>query len=244
MGYSREHELLVCCARTRGAHIVGRLRELAATGVDWEYLFLLARRHAVLPLVYLQLERHASDLVPAESLRKFKKHFQENSARNTVLTAELCRLISLFADSGIESIPYKGPVLGLIAYDNIALRRFVDLDVIVKKADVLKARDILLAEGYTPAKSLSLSQQELLLRVWERERKTVLFVTHDIEEAIFLGSRVLVMTARPGRIKAEVTVDLPHPRHYTIKTSPEFSALKARLTEEIRVEAVLAAEEH
>ena len=86
--------------------------------------------------------------------------------------------------------------------------------------------------------------QELLLRVWERERKTVLFVTHDIEEAIFLGSRVLVMTARPGRIKAEVTVDLPHPRHYTIKTSPEFSALKARLTEEIRVEAVLAAEAH
>jgi NitT/TauT family transport system ATP-binding protein len=86
--------------------------------------------------------------------------------------------------------------------------------------------------------------QELLLRVWERERKTVLFVTHDIEEAIFLGSRVLVMTARPGRIKAEVAVDLPHPRHYTIKTSPEFSALKARLTEEIRVEAVLAAEAH
>ena len=86
--------------------------------------------------------------------------------------------------------------------------------------------------------------QELLLGIWERARKTVLFVTHDIEEAIFLGSRVLVMTARPGRIKAEVAIDLPHPRHYTIKTSPEFSALKARLTEEIRAEAVLAAEAH
>ena len=86
--------------------------------------------------------------------------------------------------------------------------------------------------------------QELLLGIWERARKTVLFVTHDIEEAIFLGSRVLVMTARPGRIKAEVAVDLPHPRHYTVKTSAEFSALKARLTEEIRVEAVLAAEAH
>ncbi len=83
--------------------------------------------------------------------------------------------------------------------------------------------------------------QELLLGIWERERKTVLFVTHDIEEAIFLASRVVVMTARPGRIKADVAIDLPHPRHYTIKTSPEFSALKARLTEEIRVEAVLAA---
>jgi ABC-type nitrate/sulfonate/bicarbonate transport system ATPase subunit len=86
--------------------------------------------------------------------------------------------------------------------------------------------------------------QELLLGIWERERKTVLFVTHDIEEAIFLASRVVVMTARPGRIKADVAIDLPHPRHYTIKTSPEFSALKARLTEEIRVEAVLAAEGH
>ena len=74
--------------------------------------------------------------------------------------------------------------------------------------------------------------QELLLGIWERERKTVLFVTHDIEEAIFLASRVVVMSARPGRIKADVAIDLPHPRHYTIKTSPEFSALKARLTEE------------
>jgi NitT/TauT family transport system ATP-binding protein len=86
--------------------------------------------------------------------------------------------------------------------------------------------------------------QELLLGIWERERKTVLFVTHDIEEAIFLASRVVVMTARPGRIKAEVPVDLPHPRDYRMKTSPQFSELKARLTEEIRVEAVLAAEAH
>jgi NitT/TauT family transport system ATP-binding protein len=86
--------------------------------------------------------------------------------------------------------------------------------------------------------------QELLLAIWERERKTVLFVTHDIEEAIFVASRVVVMTARPGRIKSEVKIDLPHPRHYTIKTSPEFSALKARLTEEIRAEAVLAAADH
>ena len=52
------------------------------------------------------------------------------------------------------------------------------------------------------------------------------------------------MTERPGRIKADIAVDLPHPRHYTMKTSPAFSALKARLTEEIRVEAVRAAEAH
>jgi NitT/TauT family transport system ATP-binding protein len=85
--------------------------------------------------------------------------------------------------------------------------------------------------------------QELLLGIWAQERKTVLFITHDIEEAIFIASRVVVMSARPGRIKVDLKVDLPYPRHYTIKTSPEFSALKARLTEEIRSEAVLAAQQ-
>ncbi|WP_343594128.1 ABC transporter ATP-binding protein [Paracidovorax wautersii] len=85
--------------------------------------------------------------------------------------------------------------------------------------------------------------QELLLGIWEAERKTVMFVTHDIDEAIFMASRVAVFSARPGRIKTEIAVDLPHPRHYTIKTSPEFMALKARLTEEIRAES-LAAEAH
>ncbi|TPI31812.1 ABC transporter ATP-binding protein [Mesorhizobium sp. B3-1-6] len=84
--------------------------------------------------------------------------------------------------------------------------------------------------------------QELLLGIWERRKKTVLFVTHDIEEAIFMASRVIVMSARPGRIKSDVPVDLPHPRHYTLKTSPEFSALKAQLTEDIRVEAMRTAQ--
>ena len=82
--------------------------------------------------------------------------------------------------------------------------------------------------------------QELLLGIWEAERKTVLFVTHDIDEAIFMANRVAVFSARPGRIKTELAVDLPHPRHYTIKTSPEFMDLKARLTEEIRAESMAA----
>ncbi len=85
-----------------------------------------------------------------------------------------------------------------------------------------------------------LLMQELLLGIWEQARKTVVFVTHDIDEAIFMANRVVVFSARPGRIKSEVLTDLPHPRHYTIKTSPEFMALKARLTEDIRVEALAA----
>jgi len=78
--------------------------------------------------------------------------------------------------------------------------------------------------------------QELLLGIWEAEKKTVLFVTHDIDEAVFMGSRVVVMSARPGRIKLDRQVALPHPRHYSVKTTPPFAALKAELTEQVRVE--------
>jgi ABC-type nitrate/sulfonate/bicarbonate transport system ATPase subunit len=78
--------------------------------------------------------------------------------------------------------------------------------------------------------------QELLLGIWEAERKTVLFVTHDIDEAVFMGTRVVVMSARPGRIKLDRRVELPHPRHYAMKTTPEFAALKAELTEAVRDE--------
>jgi len=69
-------------------------------------------------------------------------------------------------------------------------------------------------------------------------------VTHDIDEAVFMGSRVVVMSARPGRIKLDRTVPLPHPRHYSVKTTPPFAALKAELTEAVRgeVRAALAAE--
>ena len=84
--------------------------------------------------------------------------------------------------------------------------------------------------------------QELLLGIWEAEKKTVLFVTHDIDEAVFMGGRVVVMSARPGRIKLDRTIELPHPRHYSVKTTPAFAELKAELTEQVRVE-VRAAQE-
>ena len=82
--------------------------------------------------------------------------------------------------------------------------------------------------------------QELLLGIWEREKKTVLFVTHDIDEAVFMGSRVVVMSARPGRIKLDLPVALPHPRHYSVKTTPVFTELKRELTEQVRTEVLAA----
>ena len=82
--------------------------------------------------------------------------------------------------------------------------------------------------------------QELLLRIWEHAHKTVLFITHDIDEAILLADRVLVMTARPGRIKKELVIDLPRPRDISLLTSPAFMAYKREVLELLHGEALRA----
>jgi ABC-type nitrate/sulfonate/bicarbonate transport system ATPase subunit len=83
--------------------------------------------------------------------------------------------------------------------------------------------------------------QELLLKIWEKSHKTVLFITHDIDEAILLGDSVYVMTARPGRIKQRIKIDIPRPRSFDLVTSPEFMTLKREIMGLIHEEAVLAA---
>ena len=93
--------------------------------------------------------------------------------------------------------------------------------------------------GALDAQTRSL-MQELLTTVWEELHKTILFVTHDVEEAIFLSDRVFVMTARPGKIKAEIDIPLLRPRSYEIKSSGDFLRLKKQTLELIREEAIKA----
>lgn len=85
--------------------------------------------------------------------------------------------------------------------------------------------------------------QELLTRIWEEHRLTVMFVTHDIDEAVFLSDRVLVMTARPGKIKEDIRVGVERPRTFEILTTPEFFEYKSRLLEAVREESLKTATE-
>lgn len=71
-----------------------------------------------------------------------------------------------------------------------------------------------------------LQMQRMLLELWHELKMTVVFVTHDVDEAVFLSDRVVVLTKRPGKIKAELPVDLPRPRDVELLTSPDFSRLK------------------
>jgi NitT/TauT family transport system ATP-binding protein len=71
--------------------------------------------------------------------------------------------------------------------------------------------------------------QEQLLEAWNREKRTVMFITHDVDEAVFLANRVVIMAARPGRIYDIVDVDLPYPRTEDLRLSPEFGELRNRV---------------
>jgi len=82
--------------------------------------------------------------------------------------------------------------------------------------------------------------QEILTNMWQQLQLSVLFITHDIEEAIFLSEKVYVMTARPGRIKAEVPIPLPRPRTPEMTASPTFQALVRQLKALIREESLAA----
>lgn len=74
---------------------------------------------------------------------------------------------------------------------------------------------------------------EELLRIWQSQRKTVIIVTHDVQEAVFLCDRVIPMTSRPGRLKEEIVVDLPRPRSLDLLTTPQFVALAAKLRQSL-----------
>jgi NitT/TauT family transport system ATP-binding protein len=81
------------------------------------------------------------------------------------------------------------------------------------------------------------TMQEEVTRLWERAKKTIVFVTHDIEEAVYLGDRVVVLTARPGRIREEVRIDLPRPRPLEIKKSMQCHEYRNHIWDLIRSES-------
>ena len=75
--------------------------------------------------------------------------------------------------------------------------------------------------------------QSELLETWEKEKKTCFFITHDVDEAVILAQRVIIMSARPGRIKKIVDIDIPYPRTQATKTDPRFLELKSEIWNQV-----------
>ncbi len=106
---------------------------------------------------------------------------------------------------------------------------------------VLDPRILLMDEpfGALDSQTRELMQEELL-EIWGKTGKTVIFITHDIDEAIYLSDRVVVMTARPGKVKEDFRVDLPRPRRLDIKKTPEYAAYRNKVWDLLHVEVIAA----
>ena len=106
--------------------------------------------------------------------------------------------------------------------------------VAIARAYAVKPEVLLMDEPFGALDAQTRTQlQTELLKTWESERKTCFFITHDVDEAIILAQRVIVMSARPGRIKDIVNIDIPYPRDQETKMSPRFMELKNHIWSQV-----------
>jgi hypothetical protein len=159
-------QLLLCCARTRPrTDLETRLASITSGPFDWPRLIQLARLHRVTPLLYRQLMEAGHALVPAPVRQVLEDADLASARRSRYLAGELVRILSVLRTNAIEAMPFKGPALAAAVYGDVSLREFVDLDILVKEKDAVRARRLLLGEGLRMLYPLSEAQQEACLPV-------------------------------------------------------------------------------
>ncbi len=140
--------LLSCSQATIDPKNADRVKELSRNNIDWSYLLSLAGRHGLMPLLFHHLNSICPEAVPRPILSRLENYFKANLGYNRFLTGELLRLLNLFENHGIPAVPFKGPVLAASVYGDLSLREFTDLDILIHKEDVPKAKELLLSHGY------------------------------------------------------------------------------------------------
>lgn len=136
---------------------------------------------------------------------------------------------SMMADAGLSGSEHNFP--GEVSS---GLRRRVE----IVRALMNDPKVLLFDEPYRALDSLTKSvMHEALLEIYYKNKVTIFFITHDLEEAIFLGHRLVIMTSRPCRPKKILDVDIPHPRDYSVLTSPRFRQLMEETVEVVHEEA-------
>ena len=142
-----EVELLLCCGQPGVASRRPRIEALLRQEIDWTDLVRMALTHGVSPLLARGLAQNYSD-VPKEIQEALREHLSDNQARNLELTRVLTDLLEALGKHGVAAIPFKGPVLGAVAYGDVSLRRAGDLDIFVRRDDLSIACQTLAASGF------------------------------------------------------------------------------------------------
>ena len=157
-----QKELLLLCARRTNEDAGSRIRAIVDGGLDWAELLVSAAENGMAPLLCQRLETWAGNALPPLWRDQFREEFAANARRNLFLSSELLRVLDAFDARGIRATPYKGPVLAVQAYGDIALRQFADLDIIVPQAEIREAHGALVGLGFravNPSSDPQISRQ-------------------------------------------------------------------------------------
>lgn len=145
---SKEIRLLLLCARKElTSRNQSELLKLIQKDINWEYLIEYASAHRLIPLLYWSLKTYQFTL-PKNVFNKLSETFRTIRNNNLLLLAELLNLTKLFENKDITVIPYKGSVLSILAYNNITLREFGDIDLFIRSKDASIIKNIMLSNGY------------------------------------------------------------------------------------------------
>ncbi len=143
-----------------------RLKELLAGNLDWDQLLNMAQQHGILPLLYLHFQEIIAEVAPQSVWENLRASYHDTVYRNLWRAKELRKLMQLLEAHGIEALAFKGPALAVLAYGDLTLRPFLDLDILIRERDLARARQIMLVQRYQHQASQPLTkpQQRLMRR--------------------------------------------------------------------------------
>ena len=160
-----EDKLILYCARTQVDEVVeDKIKSTVCSVSNWDYVIKMADRHRLKHFLYYHINQICPENVPDEVMFILKNHFTLNVQKNLFMFGKLLEILDNFKLEKIESLPYKGPLLALIVYDNLGLREFDDLDIFVHEEDVPKVRRILTSMDYKPSVNLNLREERKFIQ--------------------------------------------------------------------------------
>ena len=133
---------------SQDAEILDRVRIKLGDGIDWSRLVHEAHEHRVVPLLYQNLHQNYPDLTPNDIDQSLHAHVNRIAVQNALFAAQLAKIVDYLEKHNVCTIPYKGPIAALVDYENLALRQFGDLDLLVNPDDYERARELLIASDY------------------------------------------------------------------------------------------------
>jgi len=151
--YSPELSLLIACCRQPSD--IKHIQSVVGSITDFKHFTELASKHGVFPLVYRAIRVYASGLIDSEIIKEMKHTNLRIVGLNLLMSAELIKITNLLEQHGIPVIPFKGPVLAQLAYGDIALRQFGDLDILIREEHLYRAGELIVQAGYEPMATIS-----------------------------------------------------------------------------------------